>query len=196
MGKRIRKAAAISDDELIGMYWQRNETALDETNKKYGRFLFAIAYRILQDRLDCEECQNDTYRAVWKAIPPTWPVDFQAFIVQIMRRIALDRYKERSRKKRIPSDYTVSIEDLKMGLQGEEPIDESQLTGELGRLINEYVKTLPEKRRLIFTGRFYLAAPVKKIASMLSVSEATVYREIEAIKRDLKEFLEKNEVYV
>lgn len=112
MSRLIEKQAVVADEQIIEMYWQRNELAIQETDKKYGQFLFRIAYNILHDRLDCEECQNDAYIDTWNAIPPTRPIVFSAFITQITRRIALDRYKEKSRKKRIPSELTVSIEDM------------------------------------------------------------------------------------
>lgn len=65
--------ATIADEQIIDMFWNRNEKAIRETDNKYGRFLFRIAYNILNDRLDCEECQNDTYLAIWNAIPPNRP---------------------------------------------------------------------------------------------------------------------------
>ncbi len=99
-------------DEIIEMYWQRDERAIHETDEKYGQFFFRIVYNILHDRLDCEECQNDTYLGVWNAIPPTKPFVFPAFITQIMRRSAINRYKEKTSKKHISSEFTVSMGDL------------------------------------------------------------------------------------
>ena len=61
MNKRTEQQTVIADEQIIELYWQRNENAIQETDKKYGQFLFKIAYNILHDRLDCEECQNDTY---------------------------------------------------------------------------------------------------------------------------------------
>lgn len=34
-----------------------------------------------------------------------------------MRRIAIDRYKKKTSKKRIPSEMTVSLEELRQGLK-------------------------------------------------------------------------------
>ncbi len=88
------KTVVIADEQIIELYWERNETAIQETETKYGKMLFRIAYNILHDRLDSEECKNDTYIGVWNAIPPTKPNVFPAFITQIMRNIATKRYKE------------------------------------------------------------------------------------------------------
>ena len=196
MSKRTERQTIIDDEQIIELYWQRNENAIQETDKKYGQFLFRIAYNILHDRLDCEECQNDTYLDVWKAIPPTRPTVFPAFITKIMRRIALDRYKEKTAKRRIPSEYTVSMEDIKDTLHSNETVDSEYAAEELGKIISDYVRSLTDRQRYIFIDRFYLAEPVETIAADLSISVSTIYREIENIKQDLKTYLERNEVYV
>ena len=196
MSRLIEKQAVVADEQIIEMYWQRNELAIQETDKKYGQFLFRIAYNTLHDRLDCEECQNDAYLDTWNAIPPTRPIVFSAFITQITRRIALDRYKEKSRKKRIPSELTVSIEDMNETLHDYSMVDAHYDIKEIGRVINEYVKKLSDRQRYIFIDRFYLAESVETISTDLSISVATVYREIEKIKHGLKIHLERNDVYI
>lgn len=180
----------IADEQIIELYWQREETAIQETDKKYGKFLFRIAYNILHDRSDCEECQNDTYLGVWNAIPPTRPSVFPAFITQIMRRIAINRYKEKTCKSRIPSELTVSMEDVNGFLHSSETVETEYETKEVGEIINDYVKKLTERQRYIFIDRFYLGEPVEIIASDLSISVPTVYREIDKIKQSLKLHLE------
>ena len=196
MSKRTERQTIIDDEQIIELYWQRNENAIQETDKKYGQFLFRIAYNILHDRLDCEECQNDTYLDVWKAIPPTRPTVFPAFITKIMRRIALDRYKEKTAKRRIPSEYTISMDDIKDTLHSNETVDSEYAAEEVGKIISDYVRSLSDRQRYIFIDRFYLAEPVETIASDLVISVPTVYREIDKIKQGLKTYLESNEVYV
>ena len=90
-----------TDEEIIELYWQRDEYAIQATSDKYGKFLYKIAYNILHDNLDCEECRNDTYLEVWNSIPPQRPWAFRAFISKIMRNIAIDKYYEKTNKKRI-----------------------------------------------------------------------------------------------
>lgn len=187
---------AMDDAKIIELYWQRDEKAIEETSKKYGAFLFRIAYNILHDRLDCEECQNDTYLDVWKAIPPTRPASFPAFIAKIVRRIAIDKYKQKSSKKRIPSEFTISIDDLKDTLYSVETPDREYAAEELGVVINEYVRSLSERQRYIFIDRFFLLESVETIAADLTVSVPTVYREIEKLKQGLKLHLERNDIFV
>lgn len=197
MSKRTDKHhISLSDETIIEMYWQREESAIKETDIKYGQFLFRIAYGILHDRLDCEECQNDTYLGIWKAIPPTRPAVFPAFITRIMRRIAINKYKEKTSKKRIPSELTSSIEDCESTLASNDTVDSDLSAEEVGRIINDYVNELPERQRYIFIARFYMAESVESIADDLNIAMATVYRELDKIKQGLKLHLEKNEVYI
>ena len=183
------------DEKIIDMYWERNPDAIQETNQKYGPMLRNVAYNILYDVQDCEECQNDTYLKIWNAIPDSRPPAFPAFIIRIIRQVAIKRYLEKTRKKRIPSQLTVSLEELE-SISGGSSVEEVCEAKELGRLITEYVKLLDERQRYIFIDHYYAAEPIEKTASELSISPRTVYNDIKKIKHGLKEYLEKNGVHV
>ncbi len=186
----------LADEQIVELYWQRDEKAISHTDQKYGQYLFRIAYNILHDRLDCEECQNDTYNGIWNAIPPTRPTVFPAFITQIMRNIATERYKYKMSKKRVPTEFTVSIEELNEALCSDESVASELHAEEVGKMISEYVRTLTVRQRFIFMGRFYIADTVENIAEELELSRPTVYRELDKIKHGLKVYLERNGVYV
>ncbi len=186
----------ISDERIIELYWQRDEKAIHETEVKYGKMLFSIAYNILHDKSDCEECQNDTYLCVWKRIPPIRPTVFSAFISKIMRDIAINKYKEKSSKKRIPAELTVSIEDLHDFLHAGDTPEAEYTAKELGKIISDYVRGLSDRQQFIFMERYYLYSTIESIAEELGVGLATVHRETEKMKQGLKAHLERNGVYV
>lgn len=50
-----------TDEDIIEMYWERDENAIRATDRKYGRLIFGLAFGILADKCDSEECRNDTY---------------------------------------------------------------------------------------------------------------------------------------
>lgn len=68
MAKLTGRRGATDDEEIVRLYFDRDEAAIRETDRKYGKFLFGIANNILHDRLDCEECRNDTYLGVIVAV--------------------------------------------------------------------------------------------------------------------------------
>ncbi len=185
-----------TDEEIIDLYWQRNETAIRETDRKYGAYLFRIAYQILNDRLDSDECQNDTYFEAWNTIPPTRPRVLPAFLTRIMRFIAIDRYREKKSKKRVPSELTLSMEELGVLWEARTSEENEWEAKALGNILSEFIRSLPKRRRYIFIGRYYAAEAVETLAMELSVSVPTVYRELEKIKKDLKEHLERSGVKV
>lgn len=179
----------LPDEKIIELYWDRNEQAIRETDLKYGRYLLTVAYNILHDSQDCEECRNDTYLGTWNAIPPHRPGFFQAFLTKILRRIAINRYKQKHREKRIPSELTVSLEEFGDTLRDESTADGSIDTTEIGRVISDFLRNLPEKRRLIFVFRYYYADSVENIAGMLGVGPRSVYNELSALRDGLKKRL-------
>lgn len=60
----------MEDNEIVRLYLDRNEKAIDQTGRKYGRYLGKIAYNILRNTEDCKECLNEAYFAAWNSIPP------------------------------------------------------------------------------------------------------------------------------
>ena len=187
----LQTQAAMSDEQIVELYWQRDERAIQETDRKYQHFLLTAAHNILRDAQDCEECLNDPYLGAWNAIPPARPKVLQAFLATIMRRTAIDCYKRKKRQKRIDSELTVALSEVEEFLaDGSDPAAELD-AHELGRVISEFIRALPKRRMYIFMSRYYTARPIGEIARLLGCSESTVNKEIAAIKRDLKEKLEK-----
>ena len=195
MEKHTVTGTPAEDEKIIDLYWERNQDAIRETDYKYGPALRSVAYNMLHDVQDCEECQNDTYLGIWNAIPSARPPAFLAFIMRIMRHVAIGRYRTKARKKRVPSQFTISLEELE-ALGSEASLEEVYEAKEVGRLITEYVKQLNERQRYIFIDRYYLAEPVENTAQEISVTSRTVYNELNKIKQGLKEYLAKNGVHV
>lgn len=190
MGIFNRIRAPLPDEEIIDLYFERDERAVDETDLKYRKYLFAVAYNILYCNEDCEECLNDTYIGAWNSIPPQRPLNLKAFLTTILRRRAINRYREAQMQKRVPSNLTSALDELDYMLSGD-TIDNEIDTEHLGEIISGYLKTLSKRQRYIFMSRYYMAESIDKIASDMSVSKSTVNKEISLIKEGLKNILEK-----
>lgn len=187
-------AKPLQDDQIIDLYWLRDERAIRETDRKYRARLMRVAQNILHDLQDSEECVSDTYVCAWNSIPPARPTYLQAFLISITRRGALNRYKAARRQKRVPSELTSSLSELDdMLSDGDQFYSESQ-TRALAEILETFIAGLSERRMLIFMGRYYAARPVRELAELLGCSESTVNKEIAAIKRELRAVLE-NEGY-
>ncbi|MBE6693182.1 MAG: sigma-70 family RNA polymerase sigma factor [Ruminococcaceae bacterium] len=182
-GRTVR--TPIDDEKIIELYWQRDERAIEETDVKYRKYLLTVAYNIIHDAPDGEECLNDTYLSAWNAMPPTKPSVLRAFLTTIMRRIAVNRYHIRLKKGNVPSEMTVSLSEV------EACVPENEMDAYLlGRLISDYLRTLTERQRFIFMSRYYISNTVDRIAADLRVSRSTVNKELAFIRNGLREKLE------
>ncbi|MBE6928573.1 MAG: RNA polymerase sigma factor [Ruminococcaceae bacterium] len=179
----------MQDDEIITLYLERNEDAIRQTEKKYGKALKTMAMRILSDEDDSQECVNDTYLKTWNSIPPMQPSHLSAYLHKLVRRISIDRYRGRHSEKRKPNEYTASLDELGECLAGEETpqgVLELQL---LTQTIEAFLQTLSEQNRQIFLCRYYFLDPVKQIAKFFSISESNVKSTLYRIRSGLKEHL-------
>lgn len=190
MGLFSRIRAPIDDEEIIDLYWQRDERAIDETDFKYRKYLFTVAYNILYSKEDCDECLNDTYLGAWDKIPPERPSHLKAFLTTIVRRVSINRYNEKTRQKRVPSALTDALDELEAFI-GDDTLRDEVDSEQLGAIINAFLYTLSKRQRYIFMSRYYLSEPIEKITSDLGVSKSTVNKEIAHIKEGLKNALEK-----
>ena len=84
----------MDDKTMIELYFRRDENAVTQTQQRYGKQLNALAFRILQNKEDAEECENDTYMKAWNSIPPQRPQYFFAFLARICRNTALNMLKK------------------------------------------------------------------------------------------------------
>ena len=181
---------AMDDESIIKLYFERDEKAIEETDFKYGKYLFSIAYNILHDKPYCEECLNDTYYGAWTAIPPTRPRVLKAFLTIIARRRAIKRYHESFKKSAVPSEMTISLSEIEDFVTGDEDVSADFDAERLGRVISDFVRSLSERRQFMFMSRYYVADPIDTIASDLNLSRSMVNKELAAIRSALKEKLE------
>ncbi len=177
----------VSDEMIVSLYFDRNEHAITETDRKYRKYLFVIAYNITSDTEDSEECLSDTYLQTWNSIPPQRPKNLRAFLTKITRGLALDIHRKKTAAKRIPSEHLTSLSELDEYLSLPEEAEDDMLA----EVLNHFLRRLPEKTRCIFVSRYYCADSVEHIAHYMKMSESAVYKSLAATKKALKKALEK-----
>ncbi len=186
----------LSDKAIVDLYWDRNEKAIDETDKKYGKYLYTIAYNIIHSRLDCEECLNDTYLGTWNSIPPQKPVSLQNFLSRITRNIAVDKYREKSASKRIPSELVDSLDELSETLSYDGSLEEEAAVSAVAEELNKFLRELDERDQFIFVCRYYYCDTIADLSGMLGVSDRTVFRAISRMREELRERLKEGGIEV
>lgn len=186
---QTKSQSDLQDDDIIQLYWERDETAITATDDKYGRYLYTIAYNILHDKMDCEECLNDTYLGTWNRIPPERPNVFQVFLSRITRNIAVDKYRKKTAGKRIPTEMTVCLNELDDCIPAIDTLEQQYYSGEIANIINNYLKTLSQRALTIFICRYYFSDSIASIAAMFNVNQSTIFRTLTKIREGLKERL-------
>lgn len=179
----------MEDKKIVQLYFDRNERAIEETKIKYDDYLYAIAYRILYDEEDSEECLNDTYLSAWNTMPPENPRKLRIYLGGINRNHAIDRYRKDKSKKRGGSIYKVSLDELgEVASKFGDPVDEVEFKALVDSL-NTFIKSLAEENRDIFICRYYFFDPIKDISNYLNLSQSTVKTRLFRMRKSLKEFL-------
>ena len=178
----------LSDDEIIALYWARNENAIKHTDDKYRAYLLKIANNILKDMQDSEECLNDTYLAAWNTIPPERPYLLKAYLSAIIRNQSLMVGRKQGRQKRAVHSQAISLSDLEDVLADTRETDNTLL---LASVMDTFLSELDKEQRFIFIGRYYYGKQIEDIAREMGVSRSKVNKKIAYIKQSLKQALEK-----
>ncbi len=179
----------MTDEQIIQLYFERNEQALEETKNSYGKRLFALAKRILRNNEDSEECVLDTYLQAWNSIPPTKPKYFFAYLAKICRHNAFGKLDYAKAQKRSGITIELSHELLECipGKLTEITLEEK----ELGRLINIFLAGLPQETRILFVKRYWFGDSIKEISRAYQIGESKVKTSLHRTRKKLRDYLEK-----
>ena len=182
-------------EKLTKLFFDRDERAIRETQKEYGEYCLSVAYNVVGNRLDAEECVNDAYLRVWNSIPPARPNNFKAFIAKITRNLAVDKIKHKTAQKR--SAARVAFEELEATLSSEELfISDGVGIEELQKAINSFLYTQTPRNRAIFILRYFYCESVSSVARKMGTSESNTSKILTKTREELKEYLQKEGYYV
>jgi RNA polymerase sigma-70 factor (ECF subfamily) len=181
----------MTDQQILELYWARNEDAIDETDKLYGRYFRFIAREILCDEEDAKETVNDTYLKAWNIIPPQRPNPLKAFLGRITRQLSINRLEQNTAQKRGGGQYTLALDELAEcipdGSSEENLVDKIALTDALNRFLQE----LPKEQRQIFLLRYWYACSIRDIAGAFYMGQSKFTSILVRVRKKLKEHLEK-----
>ena len=184
----------MDDGNLIELYNNRSESAITETDAKYGKYCYSIAHNILRSHEDAQECVNDAYLKLWNSIPPQHPKSLSAFLGRITRNIAINRYNYEKASKRDTSMELVFDEAAELI---PDPVGHS-ISDELAtkEAINSFLASLSRKHRIIFVQRYWYMSDVHDIAKDMRETEANVKVILHRTRKKFKEYLEKEGIVI
>ncbi len=178
-------------EEIIALYRARDERAIRMTAEALGSYCYTIAYNILGNREDAEECVSDTYLAVWNAIPPAEPASLRSFVVRILRNLALNRYKEQHRDKRGGGQVPLALEELSEVVSDSEDVPAEYERRELLACISGFLQRCSPRDRGVFLDRYIRLDTTADLAERYGVKEAQILLILSRTRKKLKAHLEK-----
>ena len=185
----------MTDTEIINLFFERSEQAIDELAKKHGNAVARVARNILGNEQDTEECVNDTYLGTWNAIPPHRPSPLRTFVCKIARNLATKKYHSNTAVIR-NSQYDLALDDLEEILADSNSVEEAYEAKELRAAINGFLATLNPSDRFLFMRRYWYSDPVKDIAKMAHSTTNSVTVRLFRIREKLRLYLVKEGLLV
>lgn len=179
----------MQDAAIIRLYFARDERAISETAQKYGSYCAAIANNILTDRLDAEECVNDTWLRTWNAIPPQRPRQFSAFLGKITRNLSLSRYRARTAEKRGGGQTPLVLDELAELVSDTDTVEQQLAYRELVAALNAFLGKLPGEKRALFLRRYWYFDPICDIAARFGMTENNVCVTLSRLRQQLRRTL-------
>lgn len=163
----------MKDDEIINLFLTRDENAIKELSAKYHPYCYKIAWNLLANKEDCEECLNDTWFSVWSKIPPARPPVLAHFCGRITRNLSIDRLRKKFAGKRPDvhmSDVLGEMDQLNVTYTVEDQLAEKELM----KVINDFLGEIKAEDRDIFVRRYWNLDSIAAIAKRHHMSTGSV----------------------
>ena len=180
----------MTDQEIVALYWDRDEQAVAVTEKQYGSYCRSIAWNILKNRQDTEECVNDTWLRAWNAMPPQRPQILSIFLGTITRNLSLDRWRNATAKKRGGGQLQRAFDELENCVPAGVSLEDRITKADLSRILDRFLTELPQKDRCVFVRRYWYADPIYDIAHRYRMTEGAVKVSLHRSRNKLKIRLE------
>lgn len=186
----------MEDEKIVQLYWARSDEAIAQTAQKYGAYCNVIAFNIVRNREDAEECVNDTYWRAWNAMPPRRPNRLSTFLGKITRNLSLDLFRKKHTEKRGFGQTTLVLSELEDCIPSSNSVEEATAERLLVESLNRFLYGLPEIKRRVFMQRYWYACTVQEIAAQTDRSESGVTSMLFRVRKELKAHLEKEGIIV
>ncbi len=186
----------MEDGDIIALYLERNQEAIAETEKKYGRYCYSIAYNILYNAEDAEESVNDALMNAWNSIPPHMPSILSAFLGKLTRYVSLKKWRYARTQKRGGGEIPLAYEELSECIPGGKSVEQEVQEKKLAEIIDCFLDELPAAERHIFICRYWYFDDISTISKQFGFSSSKVKSMLYRIRKKLLSRLNEEEVFL
>ena len=184
----------MEDSQILELYFARSETAIQETDRKYGAYCYKIAFGILADRQDSEESVSDTYLSAWNSIPPRKPARLATFLGKLTRNISIDRWRTANAKKRGGGETAVALDELTECVSGQPSVEDTIMRKEVLAFLNRFLASLSDEERSVFLCRYWYVNSLDEISEKTGYSVGKIKSMLHRTRGKLSAQLEKEEL--
>ncbi|MDR2182538.1 MAG: RNA polymerase sigma factor [Clostridiales bacterium] len=186
----------MEDSMILEMFFRRQETAIAETRRKYGKRLFRTSMNILHSNEDAEECVNDTLFKAWEAIPPSRPTMFGAYLVKIARNLSINKWEIRSAAKRGGGEVNLLLSELEECLPSAGGPEQEHEAALVTGAINTFLDNIDKTARVAFVLRYFHGESIRAISDRFQMSESKIKSILFRARKKLRTHLEKEGVVI
>lgn len=176
----------MDDRKIVELFLQRSEEAIEQTSIKYGRYCHRIAYNILGNDEDSEECVSDALMRTWNSIPPNEPTSFSSFIGKITRNLALDKLRQQNSEKRGGGEVALALDELAECISDRDELGRREDSAEITAVLNKFLDGLNSVERGVFMRRYWMADPIADIAERYGISVSNTTTMLFRLRNKLK----------
>lgn len=183
----------MEDSMIVELYWARSEQAIEESDRKYGRYCLSIARSIVELEEDAEECVNDTWHRAWNTMPPQRPGSLRAYLARIVRNLSIDRWRAKRSQKRGEGmeALVLELEDCVPAVQSAEAEFEAK---ETAAAIDRWLDTLSQEDRVAFVRRYWYGERVDALAGQCGCTPKQMAGRLFRMRGSLRRALEREGV--
>lgn len=176
----------MDDRKIIELFLQRSEEAIIQTEQKYGRYCHRIAYNILGNDEDSEECVSDALMRTWNSIPPNEPNSFSSFIGKITRNLALDKLRQQNSEKRGGGEVALALDELTECISDRDELSRREDSAEIISALNGFLDGLNPVERGVFMHRYWMMDSIADIAERYDISVSNTTTMLFRLRAKLK----------
>ena len=186
----------MEDCMILDMFFGREESAIDETRRKYGKRLFRTCKNILHSNEDAEECVNDTLLKAWDAIPPSRPEMLGAYLVKIARNLSINKWEAKSAAKRGGGETNLVLSELEECISAPDGPEQEHEANMVTEAINAFLHSIDKTARVAFVLRYFHGESIRAISDRFQMSESKIKSILFRTRKKLRTHLEKEGIAI
>jgi RNA polymerase sigma-70 factor, ECF subfamily len=188
-----------SETELIMQAQRGDMNAFEQLVQRHDKRVLTIAAGYVHSADDAKDIYQEVFLRVYKGLSKfQYKSEFSTWIYRITTNVCLSHRSRRKRNLHASLDQSVNDEDgqphaLKDTLPDSMSADQQTHDAEIALRVEQALKTLSPRQRMVFTMKHYEGYKLREIAEMMKCNEGTVkkylFEATARLRKQLKDFL-------